>query len=79
MADYATLYVSNKSEEKIVRLAESIMRTGVKEKDSYHVACAILADCSYFITTDDRLLKYQSEKIQLVTSGEFVRRMEADE
>ncbi len=79
MADYATLYVSNKSEEKIVRLAESIMRTGVKERDSYHVACAILADCSYFITTDDRLLKYQSEKIQLVTPGEFVRRMEADE
>lgn len=30
----------------------------------------------YFITTDDRLLKYQSEKIALVTPGEFIRRLE---
>lgn len=53
------------------------METGIKEKDVYHVACAIMADCDYFVTTDDRLLKYQSEKIQLVTPGELIRRMEA--
>lgn len=35
-----------------------------------------LAECKYFVTTDDRLLKYQSEKIILVTPGEFIRRME---
>ena len=47
-----------------------------KKKDAYHVACAIIAECKYFITTDDRLLKYQSEKITLVTPGEFIRRLE---
>ena len=36
-------------------------------------------ECNYFVTTDDRLLKYQSEKIELVTPGEFIRRMEVDE
>ena len=54
------------------------MKTGVKEKDAYHVACAIIAQCKYFITTDDRLLKYHSESIYLVTLGEFTRRMETD-
>ena len=53
--------------------------TGVKEKDAYHVACAIVAKCNYFITTEDRLLKYQSEKVDLVTPEEFIRRMEADD
>lgn len=45
---------------------------------AYHVPCAVIAECNYFVTTDDRLLKYQSEKIELVTPGEFIRRMEAD-
>ena len=44
----------------------------------YRLREAIMAGCEYFITTDDRLLKYQSERINLVTPGEFIRRMEAD-
>ncbi|WP_300783896.1 hypothetical protein [uncultured Acetatifactor sp.] len=78
MKDYATLYVSNKHGDMLAEIADSIMETGVKEKDAYHVACALMAECDYFVTTDDRLLKYQSEKINLVTPGEFIRRMEAD-
>ena len=79
MKDYAALYVSNRNEKEIVELVKHIMMTGVKEKDAYHVACAIVAKCNYFITTDDRLLKYQSEKVDLVTPEEFIRRMEADD
>ena len=79
MKEYAALYVSNKNEKEIARIANAIMETGIKEKDAYHVACAVIAECNYFVTTDDRLLKYQSEKIELVTPGEFIRRMEADE
>ena len=79
MNDYATWYVSNKNEKSIEKIVVLIMSTGVKEKDAYHVACAIMAECDYFVTTDDRLLKYKSEKIELVTPGELIRRMEADE
>ena len=79
MKDYATLYVSNKHGDMLAEIADSVMETGVKEKDAYHVACALMAECDYFVTTDDRLLKYQSEKINLVTPGEFIRRMEADD
>ena len=78
MKDYASLYVSNKNEKDIAKMASCIMKTGIKEKDAYHVACAVMAKCKYFITTDDRLLKYQSDEIELVTPGEFIRRMEAD-
>lgn len=78
MKDYATLYVSNKNEKDIAKMAASIMKMGIKEKDAYHVACAIMAECNYFVTTDDRLLKYQSDKINLVTPGEFIRRMGVD-
>ncbi|MCM1189231.1 MAG: type II toxin-antitoxin system VapC family toxin [bacterium] len=75
----ATVYVTNKDKEIVERNARSIMETGIKVKDACHVACAILAECNYFITTDDRLLKYCSEQIQLVSPCEFIRKMEADE
>lgn len=57
--------------------AEEIMRTGVKMKDAYHVACAIISSCDYFLTTDDRLLKYRTDEIRIVNPLEFVRRLEA--
>ena len=53
-------------------------QSGVKEQDAYHVACALMAKCDYFITTDDRLLKYQRKEMPLVAPGEFIRRMEAE-
>ena len=45
MEDYATFYVSNRNENRIKEYVTTIMETGVKEKDAYHVACAILAEC----------------------------------
>ena len=65
-------------EKEIEKCAGEIMKTGIKEKDACHVACAVVAQCNYFITTDDRLLKYHLENLELVTPGEFIRRMETD-
>ncbi len=78
MKEYSSFYVSNLREPEIRQIASSIMQTGVKEKDAYHVACAVLAEYDYFISTDDRLLKYHSDKITLVSPGEFIRRMESN-
>ena len=58
-------------------VAGHIMENGIKSADALHVACAVLAGSDYFITTDDRLLKLQTEEIQVVTPGEFIRRLEA--
>ena len=32
-----------------------------------------VSHCDYFITTDDRILKYRSEKIKIVGPREFAR------
>ncbi len=65
--------------ELIKDRAEEIMQTGVKTNDAYHVACAIFAACDYFLTTDDRLLKYSTPKIQLLNPLDFVKRLEVEE
>ena len=72
-------YVGIEHAGEAEKIAEHIMDSGIKSADALHVACAILAESDYFITTDDRLLKYQAERIQIVTPGEFIRRWEAAE
>ena len=72
-------YVGVERDGVIQPIAEEIMQTGVKEKDAYHLASAIYADCDYFISTDRRLLKYRSERIKLVTPIEFVTETEGEE
>lgn len=58
--------------------AEEIMKTGVKMKDAFHVACAIYSSCDCFLTTDNRLLKYHTSKIQMLNPIDFIRRLEDD-
>ena len=76
MNENEAYYVSQDRNEEAIQIAEENKKTGVKNADALHVACAILAKSNYFITTDDRLLKYRSEKVEIVTPGEFVRRVE---
>ncbi len=38
-------------------VAESLRQKGLRKIDALHVACAIHAGCTYFITTDDGILK----------------------
>ena len=72
-------YVGAERAGIIGSVAAEIMKTGVKEKDSYHVAAAIYAGCDYFISTDRRLLKFKSDRIKLVTPIEFVTETEGEE
>lgn len=51
--------------------ARAIMVTGVKFKDACHVAAAIFTGADYFISTDMRLLKYQTDEIKLINPVEF--------
>lgn len=58
--------------------AEEIMQTGIKTKDAYHIACAVYSSCDYFLTTDDRLLKYHTSEIQILNPTDFIRRLEGE-
>lgn len=68
----AETFVGADHAQHIQEYAEQIMETGVKEKDSLHVACAIFAKSDYFITTDYRLLKYKSDDIRIIDPIRFV-------
>ena len=46
-----------------------------KNKDAYHIASAILAECDFFVTVDKRLLKYSSEEIKIISPVDFVKIM----
>ena len=76
--DYTHTYVSDRSDALVKKLAAEIMSTGVKLMDACHVACAILAGCDYFITTDKRLLKYQTDRIKVVNPVIYILETEEE-
>jgi predicted nucleic acid-binding protein len=59
--NYAVVDVP-KSQE-IYKIANEIQKTGVHKFDAQHIACAIKANCQYFVTTDYRLQKYHDKRI----------------
>ena len=76
----ASTHVGYEQKNIIDSLVGEIEDSGVKNGDAVHVACAICAGCDYFLTTDDRLLKYKTEKIQIVNPVDFIRlEVEKDE
>lgn len=73
---HTAAYVGLGHKGEIEPMAAEIMNTGIKYKDACHVASAIYNKCKRFISTDKRLLKYQTDRIRLVTPIEFVAEME---
>ena len=59
-------------EERLNNVLKNIIDTGIKQYDAYHVACAILAKCDYFLSTDKRLLKYKTHDIYLLNPVDFL-------
>jgi len=59
--------------QEILLLSSYIQKTGIKNVDSLHIACAVCANCDYFISVDRRLLKYRNDGIVLCDPIEFLR------
>ncbi|MEW6713437.1 MAG: PIN domain protein [Candidatus Riflebacteria bacterium] len=49
--------------DTIVNKAIKLSKIGLRNKDALHISCAIFAECSYFLTTDDKILN-RNEKIE---------------
>ena len=65
-------FVGTNRFDEIEILADVIMQTGIKKKDATHLACAMIAECDYFITTDNRVTKYKTDRIKIVNPITFV-------
>ena len=75
---YETVYISKDSHKKVIAISEKIEKTGIKHKDACHIACAIISNCDYFITTDYRLLKFKTDLIKIINPADFVKELEAE-
>ncbi len=42
---------------EVIETAKELNEKGFHKIDSLHIACAIIAKCEYFLTTDDQILK----------------------
>jgi predicted nucleic acid-binding protein len=62
--------------DEIIELGKEIMYKGIKKKDALHIACAIMANCHYFLTTDKKILHTVFEKITVINPLDFVKILE---
>lgn len=74
----AGLYVGADRRAEIEAKANEIMKTGIKFKDACHVASAIYSKCDFFISTDRRLLNFETTEIKMVTPIQFVTETEGE-
>ncbi len=61
----------------ILQRATILVGRGLKAKDALHMACAIAGECTYFVTTDDDILKRRQDihDITVIDPTAFVREM----
>ena len=74
-----SIFIAADRKDEVRNIAAEIISTGVKNFDAAHIACAILAKCDYFLTTDKRVLKFRSDKIQIMNPVDFVKILEVAE
>ena len=73
------MYIDHTYSLAVRQRAEEIIKTGVKTKDAYHVACAVVSKSRYLITVDNRLLKYPAQDIITCDPIQFLDYLEGDE
>jgi predicted nucleic acid-binding protein len=65
-----------KTSEEILERGKTIEKLKIKPKDSLNIACAIVSNCNYFITTDIKLLNKNIDRIKIVNPMDFIIEME---
>jgi predicted nucleic acid-binding protein len=59
--------------ERILIRGREIMQKNIKQKDAIHIACALKAECDYFLTTDRKILNKNIPEIKLINPLDFIR------
>ena len=61
--------------EEILIKGKDISQKKIKRKDALHIACAIKAECEYFLTTDGKLLNKDIPEIKLINPIDLIRQI----
>ena len=75
IADWKTLSVAFvNAQESIREKAKSLEANGIKSKDALHLACAIVGQCEYLLTTDKKFIKkgLQVSEIKIINPIDFI-------
>ena len=59
---------------QVIGKATSLMQLGLKQVDASHIACAILSQSHYFITTDKGILNKNVTEISVINPMTFIER-----
>ncbi|WP_461247343.1 PIN domain-containing protein [Treponema sp. R6D11] len=59
--------------ERILIRGREIMQKNIKQKDALHIACAIKAECDYFLTTNRKVLNKNISEIKFINPLDFIR------
>ena len=65
--------------ERILIKGKALEHMKLKKKDSLHIACALEAQCEYFLTTDRKVLNKNIPEIKIMNPLDFVRQLYAEE
>jgi len=59
----------------ILNKAKNLNKIGLRSKDALHISCAIFVGCSYFLTTDDKILNKNDkiEEIMVIDPIAFIK------
>lgn len=76
MDKYTALYVSDKNRPRIEHKAQEIMKAGLKFMDACHIACAIFAGSDYFLSVDDRVLRFKTNEVRIMNPVDFISELE---
>jgi len=74
--NYKTIYVGVENLNELAEIIPGILNCGVKIKDAYHIASAILTECDFFVTVDKKLLRVSLEEIRIINLVELAKILE---
>ena len=62
----------------IFERAKDFLKSGLRQKDASHIACAISGNANYFVTTDKKILNKEIKNIEIINPIDLMRRLYAD-
>lgn len=68
--------VDVEAEDDVFRRALLVVKCGIKSMDALHIACAIVARCRFFLTTDKKVLKKRIDGITLLNPMDYIQTAE---
>ncbi len=66
--------VSIEQTEEVYRRGRDLEQYGLRSMDALHIACAMMAQCGYFLTTDKKILNKQIKGIKIMNPVEFIQK-----